>query len=106
MKLPTTSRCVASRVSPGNPEVLHGGKAVRPRLRGQDASAVLIVLILLSLIVALVISNGRVLYHLSEELRLLDRRQQQELQKRFAATESRATNAVKRVKGQAASPKP
>jgi hypothetical protein len=83
-----------------------GGKAAGPPLRGQDASAVLIVMVLLGLIMALVISNGRVLYHLSEELRLLDRRQQHELQKRYATAESRSTNTVEQVKGQAAPPKP
>ncbi len=74
--------------------------------RGQNASAVLIVLILLALVAALVISNGRVLYHLQQEIRLLDRRQQQRLEKQFAPPRARPTNEVERLIAQPPQPKP
>jgi hypothetical protein len=72
----------------------HGFKVSGPARCGQGGSALLVIFILLSLVAALVASNGRVLYHLEQELRLLDRRQQQELDRRFAAPEQGTTNSV------------
>lgn len=67
--------------------------------RRQSGSVLIVIFVLLSLVVALVASNGRVLYHLEQELRLLNRRQQQELDRRFATPEKGATNSVGQARG-------
>ena len=77
----------------------HGSRVSRKVRRGQSGSVLIIIFILLSLVAALVASNGRVLYHLEQELRLLNRRQQQELDRRFAAPEKGATNSVGEARG-------
>ena len=77
----------------------HGSRFPWATRRGQSGSVLIIIFILLSLVVALVASNGRVLYHLEQELRLLNRRQQQELDRRFAAPEKGATNSVGQARG-------
>lgn len=77
----------------------HGSRVPGKARRGQSGSVLIIIFILLSLVAALVASNGRVLYHLEQELRLLNRRQQQELDRRFTAPEKEATNSVGQARG-------
>jgi hypothetical protein len=99
MRIPKTIRGGARPSSCPDLYRRHGWRLPAKARRGQSGSVLIIIFILLSLVAALVASNGRVLYHLEQELRLLNRRQQQELDRRFAAPEKGATNAVGQARG-------
>jgi Na+-transporting NADH:ubiquinone oxidoreductase subunit NqrC len=57
-----------------------GVKAGVASRRGRQGSALMVVLVFLSLIAALVVSNSVMLHHLDRELRLLDRQQQRKFE--------------------------
>jgi hypothetical protein len=78
--------------------------ARRSRAR-RSGSAVIIVLALLAIILIYVAANLRTLYTLSSELRLLERRQVQRLQKAAPATNA-APAAVVVTNGVPAAPNP
>ena len=99
MRIPKTIRRGGRPANGPDLSRRQGSRVPGQARRGQSGSALLVVFILLSLVVALVASNGRVLYHLEQELRLLNRRQQQELDRRFAAPEKGATNSVGQARG-------
>ena len=61
--------------------------------RAQNASALIIVLLLISLMLAFVLANTNALYQLNREVKLLDTRQQ----KHWASENAHATNATNRV---------